>query len=601
MFKKILPVIFSLFIAGCSSQHETVSERKENVLSSKAAEGKKQQALDHFINGTVAETKGDYAAAILEYQDALNLDPSAGIYYALAKNYLYLNKLSLALQNCRKAVEIDSSIEYLDLYADIFSSARQNDSAIAVLQKVLALDSTKINSYYKLARLYEPSKPLKAIEVYYKLTGIIGPEWNVLLHVAELHEQLNEYPQAARAVEQLLTIDPSNIQIQKLLMELYQKSQKYDSALQVVNEILELTPDDLDARERKGQLYLVQNKWEEASKEYKYILKQENVPFNIKLRIGVAYFNKSLSDSTITPIAKEFFQEIDKDTTDWQIKIYLGAIALNEKDDSTAIENFKLVTDLAKWNVDGWVHLGGLYFDNRKYNEAVTVLNEAIESFPDNFAVNLLLGLSYAQQNKHQQASEYLKKSVALNPKDINALSAYAYTLNQLKDNDQAVNYLKKALELKPDDINLLGTLGLIYDSQEKWAECDSIYEKALTIDSSNALVNNNYAYSLSERGIKLEKALKMATLAVEKDPANSSYLDTIGWVYFKLGDYKKAKSYLLEAIKAGGERSVMLEHLGDVVYKNGEKDYAKELWQKALNLDENNNKLRLKIEKGEI
>ncbi|MGE5809894.1 MAG: tetratricopeptide repeat protein, partial [Ignavibacteria bacterium] len=102
-------------------------------------------------------------------------------------------------------------------------------------------------------------------------------------------------------------------------------------------------------------------------------------------------------------------------------------------------------------------------------------------------------------------------------------------------------------------------------------------------------------------RGIKLEKALKMATLAVEKDPANSSYLDTIGWVYFKLGDYKKAKSYLLEAIKAGGERSVMLEHLGDVVYKNGEKDYAKELWQKALNLDENNNKLRLKIEKGEI
>jgi tetratricopeptide (TPR) repeat protein len=84
------------------------------------------------------------------------------------------------------------------------------------LQKVLALDSSKINSYYKLARLYEPSKPLKAIEVYNKLTGIIGPEWNVLLHVAELHEQLNEYPQAARAVEQLLTIDPSNIQIQKL-------------------------------------------------------------------------------------------------------------------------------------------------------------------------------------------------------------------------------------------------------------------------------------------------------------------------------------------------------------------------------------------------
>jgi tetratricopeptide (TPR) repeat protein len=111
MFKKILPLVFILFIAGCSSQRETVSESKDIVLSSKETEGKKQQALDHFINGTVAETKGDYAAAILEYQDALNLDPSAGIYYALAKNYLYLNKLSLALQNGRKAVKC--STEYL--------------------------------------------------------------------------------------------------------------------------------------------------------------------------------------------------------------------------------------------------------------------------------------------------------------------------------------------------------------------------------------------------------------------------------------------------------------------------------------------------------
>lgn len=601
MFKLILPVFLALLIYGCSSQRETVLDKNENTSNSIETDAEKQQALDHFINGSVSESKGDYAAAILEYQDALRLDPSAGIYYALAKNYLYLNKLALALQNCRKAVEIDSNIEYMDLYADIYSNARQTDSAVVILEKMLAMDSSNINSYYKLARLYENSKPLKAIEVYNKLTEIIGPEWSVLLHVAELHEKLNNYSEASKAVEEILSIDPSNMQIQKLLMELYQKSGKYDSALQVINDILELTPDDLDARERKGQLFLAQNKWEEASKEYKYILNQEKVPFDIKLRIGVAYFNKSISDSTITPIAKEFFQEIDKDTLDWQVKMYLGAIALNEKDDTTAIENFKLVTELAKWNVDGWVHLGGLYFDNRKYNEAVTVLNEAIGSFPDNFAVNLILGLSYAQQNKHLEAKEYLRKSVNLNPKDINALSAYAYTLNQLKDNDEAVEYLRRALELKPDDINLLGTLGLIYDSQEKWAECDSIYEKALSIDSSNALVNNNYAYSLSERGIKLEKALKMAKLAVEKDPVNSSYLDTIGWVYFKLGDYEKAKNYLEEAIKAGGERAVMLEHLGDVIYMSGQKDHARELWQKALNLDENNNKLKKKIEKGEI
>ena len=173
--------------------------------------------------------------------------------------------------------------------------------------------------------------------------------------------------------------------------------------------------------------------------------------------------------------------------------------------------------------------------------------------------------------------------------------------MSQLKENDEAVIYLKRALSITPEDINLLGTIGLIYDGQKKWKECDSVYEKALSIDSSNALLNNNFAYSLSERGIKLGLALKMAKIAITAEPNNSAYLDTIGWVYFKAGDFDMAIGYINKAIQVGGEKSDILEHLGDIQFKMGEKDKALKTWEKALNLDKNNSELKQKIEKGEI
>lgn len=603
MFKILLTALLPLlFLIGCSSEKETVKRSAERTGEIAVVEADKEKALEHFINGSIAESKGDFASAIIEYQDALRLDPGAGVYYALAKNYFSLNKIPLALQHSKKSIELDSAnTEYYELLSDIFSAAHQYDSSAVVLEKLLVIDPESISGHYKLARLYENSKPLKAIDIYKNLTNNIGPEWNVLIRVAELYEKLGEYKKASETMEELVALDPSNTALQKLLAEFYEKEEAYEKAHSVLDDIIELTPDDLDARERKAQLYLKQDEWEDASEQYSYILSQPDVPLEIKLRIGASYFNESLKDSTLLPITKEFFNTIDKDTSDWQVKMYLGAIALNENKDEEAIESFRSVTKLANWNVEAWIRLGGLYFDNQKYAEAETVMLEAIESFPQDFAVNLILGLSLAQQEQHEKAKEYLKNAVDLNPRDPTALSAYGFTLNQLKESDEAVKYLKKALTVNPNDVNLLGTLGMIYDAQENWAECDSVYQLALELDSVNALVNNNYAYSLSEREIKLDEALEMAKIAIEADPENSSYLDTIGWVYFKLGEYVKAKEFIEKSIEVGGESAIMLEHLGDIVFMMGEKNKAQQLWQQAFDLDASNDDLKLKIEKGEI
>jgi len=598
-------VFFTLLILGfigCSSSVKTTKETEDGPQQKILKTDTKRKALDLFLNGTNADAKGDFAAAILEYQEAVQIDSSAGIYYAIAKDYFFLSKLSFALQNITKAVGIEpGNVEYLMLQGEIFSSAKQNDEAMTVLEKVISLDSTNINAYYKLARLYEPNKPKQAIEVYQKITKLIGNEWTVLTRVADLYERLGENEKAVETLESLSEIDPANKELQKVIVDFYLRNKNYEKALLQVDDVLRSYPDDLEAHETKAQIYVQQDSLVKASEEYQFILGQKNVPLATKISIGASYFQNSFKDSTLLPIAKKLFQTIDKDTTDWQVKLHLGAIATVEKNDSLATSYYNLVIELAPWHPEGWIRLGGLYFDNKKYSETVKVLSNAINKFPEDFTINLLLGVSFAQLDKQDSAKIYLEKAVDLNGNDINALSSYGYTLSQLKENDKAISVINKAINLDPGNVDLLGTLGLIYDGQEAWTQCDSVYSLALKSSPDNALINNNYAYSLSKRAVRLDEALAMAKIAITAEPKNSSYLDTFGWVYYQLGDYENAKKYIAEALQAGGDKAVILDHYGDVLFKLGKKEEAISSWKKAFELDKTIGGLETKIERGTL
>lgn len=603
IFINLLLFTFLLqLITGCGGNKDIVKSQDaidaENIHESI----RKKKAIEHFVNGSVYEAQSNFNAAVNELEKALQYDSSAGIYYSLSKNYLFTNKLIQSLNSIKKAVKLDSTkIEYYDLMADVLSAARNYDSAITVLEKAALIEPNNINLYYKLARLYEISKPLEAISIYEKLIELVGPDWNLLVRIGELYEKTGNLDLALESIERLLKIDPSNTQIKLLLADFNQRAGNSDKALQIINDLLELTPNDIAIREKKALLLVGMEEWEEASAEFNYIIEDSTVNLEAKINIAASYYEKSLNDSSLLPIAKNLFEKIDKDTLDWQVKMYLGAIAFSDGNDSLAINNFKYVTENANWNVQAWIRLGGLLYDNGKYEEAEKILSEAVESFPQDFAINFILGLSLVQLEKQSQAEKYLAKAVELNPNDVNALSAYGYTLSQLKKNDEAIRYIKHALVINPDDVNLIGTLGLIYNSIEMHTESDSAYERALQLDPENSLINNNYSYALAVRGEQLDRALEMVKKAVAADSLNSSYLDTMGWVYFKIGEYEHAKKYLEKAIQVGGESAVMLDHLGDVEFKLGNSLKAVELWKKALDLDPEKTEIKIKIEKGEF
>jgi Tfp pilus assembly protein PilF len=155
---------------------------------------------------------------------------------------------------------------------------------------------------------------------------------------------------------------------------------------------------------------------------------------------------------------------------------------------------------------------------------------------------------------------------------------------------------LEKARLINPKDVEAIGQLALVYEGLKKLDESDSLYEEALRLDPQNHLILNNYGYSLADRGIQLERALSMATKAIEAQPENTSYLDTIGWVYFRLGRYRDAETYIKKAISKGEASAVVYEHLGDVYFRLNEPDRALEQWNAALKLDASNMELKGKI-----
>lgn len=584
---------------SCSAKVEK-PEEKVSSEDSQQIQKRREYAKQLFIDASLLDVEGKYAEAILDYQEALKLDPNAGIYYALAKDYLRLSKLLPARENIKEAVELEpKNIEYLTLLGTVYNMSRNIDSAEVVFNNIVKIDSTDINAHYNLGQLYEAKQPLKALDAYKKVIDITGPEWNVLLKVAELNERLGKVDETIKTAEELLELNPSNFELQKLLIESYIKNDKLDEALKMTNDMIEIFPDDIGLIELRGNALVKKGLWQEGADEFKKILSKEDIPFIIKMRIGTAFYSEALNDSLVIPYAEDILNVIDQDSSDWQINAFLGELANNRNEDSLTLFYFRKSIDLAELNSDLRIRLGQILFEKGDYVNAAIEMEKAIVKFPSNHVINLILGLSLAQSSDHAGALPYLKNSVELNPNDLNSTLAYSFSLNQVKNDDEALVYLKRALRIDPKNTQALGMMGMIYDGKDMFNMSDSIYSIAVSIDSTDILILNNFAYSLSERGVELQKAYKMVKKAVDEDPENSSYLDTIGWVLYKMGDYKAAEEYIIKAIQYDENNATLFDHLGDILYKRGNKEEAREKWKLALDLDSENIEIKKKIEKG--
>jgi len=176
--------------------------------------------------------------------------------------------------------------------------------------------------------------------------------------------------------------------------------------------------------------------------------------------------------------------------------------------------------------------------------------------------------------------------------RDINNYLTISGLYSQAKQGPKAVDAAQTALALaQSEDLKevVLLTLATAQNEAGDFKSAEKTLREILGKTPDNTTALNNLGYFLTERGEKLEEALQMIQKAVKAQPENSSFLDSLGWVYFKLGNYEEAEKTLKDANRRDTSSATILDHLGDVYAKQGKLELARVTWQKALNLTSDN------------
>ena len=227
-----------------------------------------------------------------------------------------------------------------------------------------------------------------------------------------------------------------------------------------------------------------------------------------------------------------------------------------------ALEVSKKHTSYYPNDKEGYINSSIALISLQNFSEAIDELNIAVSIFPNDFEVNYFLGLANYSARNFNEAEQFYSKSLLIDQKSVAAMHGLAMT----------------------------------YDQIEKWDKSDELYTKLIALNDRDAQAYNNFAYSLVERDEDLEYALTLAEKAIQISPDVSAYLDTIGWIYYKLSEFEKAKDFIAQALIYDDSSAVILEHYGDVLISVEEIDEALIFYNKALLLDKDNEQLQAKI-----
>jgi tetratricopeptide (TPR) repeat protein len=176
--------------------------------------------------------------------------------------------------------------------------------------------------------------------------------------------------------------------------------------------------------------------------------------------------------------------------------------------------------------------------------------------------------------------------------------SAYNYMIDGFVD--EAIEHFRKLLALYDDNESAI-TLAMLLNETYQYSEADSIFNLLIEKDSSNANILNNFAYFLSCReDASLESlniALTLSQKSVKLEPGNPLFLDTLGWIYYQLGNINQALLFIDKSNKLEADNPEVITHLGDVVKAIGYHERAQIFYQKAFELDSLQIGLKYKIE----
>jgi tetratricopeptide (TPR) repeat protein len=598
--------------------------------------------MGHLLEEQYEITNNSDAAAqsVDFYKKALELEPNAPVVMErLAEIYAKSQRIREAVAEAQLVLQADAdnvaahrllARVYVRSLGDMSGGPAQEQNlarAIEQFQAILKIEPNDAFSALWLARLYRFEN--RHDEAEKVLRAILDHDADNGQALEQLSQLLVDEGRSQEAIDLLEKTagDTSSPGAYDLLGDAYTQQKDYAKAEGAYRKAVDEDPDDPGHRHGLAQALLSQDKYAEALEQYTKLSQLEPATAENYLRMAQLDRRlgkldeaetsllkaKQLSPGSVEVLYNEALLYEDQNRYDDAVKVLTDAIA-GVKNQTGTEDNSNALSIL-------YEQLGHAYRQAQKYPEAIQTFQEMEKLGPDaQKRAELLLIDTYRDSRQIDSAIAEAKKALDVSPKDPGLIVSLAMLYGEKSDAVQATKLLQGLLQGNESDQEIYidiaqvqergkqyadaeqsaqkaeqiardqdgketawYMLGAIYERQKKFDLAEQQFRRVLDASPNNAAVLNYYGYMLANRGIRLDEATSLIQHAVQQDPNNGAYLDSLGWAYYKQNKLTEAEDYLQKAVDREGRDPTILSHLANVYIKLGQNERAAKLLERSL------------------
>ena len=488
------------------------------------------------------------------------------------------------------------------LLGQLYGLTKDSAKAEAEFKMAQSLDSNSEEAVLNMATLYsEKGEPQQAVQA---LTSVPEADRSPRIDFAlgASYDQLHQTKLAIAAYKAALNDEPDNPDTMKALAAALLLDNQLPAALPVFQQLVALDPTNVESQLKVSEIQRRQGLYDDALVTLKKAIASNANQENPELSFNEAVLYDSLGkyDEAIDALKKVLAatarpdgKYTDPEKNNRGIFLdRLGVVYREQNKTPEAVAAYKEMIALGgEYTLRGYNGEIDSYRDAHQWKESVVAASEAAKALPGDRSVQLMYAFQLADTGQAAEglalARKQLKGSVdSPQPEDRDTLIALSNIDLRMHKSAEAQSYLDKAdaLSSKPEDHMYVDLLrATVYDHDKQYDQAEAEYRKALAIDPNNATVLNDLGYMFADRSVNLPEALKMIQKAVELDPQNGAFLDSLGWVYFKLGQYPQAEENLHKAIDRTSTDASIHDHLGEVYEKTGKLQLAVAQWERSM------------------
>ncbi|HJO17523.1 MAG: tetratricopeptide repeat protein [Vicinamibacterales bacterium] len=498
---------------------------------------------------------------------------------------VYRGRALTHLEQAVVAGELDGRITFI--LARLYVETGAVDKAIVTLEPFVRDRPGFVDGLLLLVRAYvEGGRLAEAVETLEEAIGSRPRSVRMLNALAELYESIGRWREAADTYERVVSRRPSDTELKRRWAVSLLNAGDREGARDVIKKIVEVRPTDALTLYLLSEVERQLKNFDAAEAAAQRVIELEPSGTRGIYALVQVYLEQGQQVELVDAVESFVKRLRENGQAPHELAMLLlesGVTYQASGDDSAAVAAFELARDVAPSDPTPEVYLGQAYLESRRVHDAVKSLSVARERHVGNLQLDGMYAHALVLSGQTDQGIVVMETALLDHADEPVAHIGMANLLVETGRVQDAVETLIDAERRFPADSLIPFQLGVIFEQQAQHIDAELALRAALERDPSNHMALNYLGYMLADRGERLHESVQLIQRALESDPHNGAYLDSLGWAYFKLEKWDLAETHLRQASEQLRQNSVVQDHFGDLLFKRGRYTEAIETWERAI------------------